>query len=84
MDMCLGEGVKMAMLTITAWKKKLLWAGLALAVLCALGFLLLFGFGGRVRETQGPQPDDLQEDVLRQPMRVDAIPADREAEAGIR
>jgi hypothetical protein len=62
----------MTMLTITAWKKKLVWVGLALAVACVLGILLLFVFGGggQTQETQGPQPDQLEEDVLRQPIRV--------------
>jgi hypothetical protein len=46
--------------------------GLALVVACVLGILLLFVFGGdgQTQETQGPQPDHLQEDVLQQPIRV--------------
>jgi hypothetical protein len=60
----------MAMLTITAWKKKLIWTAAALAAVCVLGILLLFVLGGQTQETQGPQPDHLQEDVLQQPIRV--------------
>jgi hypothetical protein len=60
----------MTMLTITAWKKKLVWIAAAVAVVCVLGVLLLFISGGETQGTQGPQPDSLQKEVLQQPIRV--------------
>jgi hypothetical protein len=76
--MCFGEGAEMTMLTITAWKKKLVWVAAILAAVGVLIVLLLFGFGSGAQEAQGPRPEDLQEDVLRQPMRVQGDPADPE------
>jgi predicted negative regulator of RcsB-dependent stress response len=63
------------MLTITAWRKKLIWIAAILAVALLLFFLWISWDEHQVRETQGTPSDSLQEEVLKQPIRVQGAPA---------
>jgi hypothetical protein len=71
----------MTVLTITAWRKKLAWIAAILAAALLLFFLWIFWDARQVEETQGTQPNSLQEEVFEQPIRVQGVPA-REAGQG--